>query len=66
MLDDEPLTPSNLEFDAWLKSCDPLWGIRRLADVLAHARDAGLRLRERTAMPANNLILAFDREGAAR
>lgn len=66
ILDDEPLTPSNIEFDAWLKSRDPSWGIRRLADVLAHARDAGLRLRERVAMPANNFMLVFDREGTTR
>ena len=66
ILDDEPLVASNVEFDAWLKSRDPSWGIRRLADVLAHARDAGLRLRERVAMPANNMMLVFQREGAAR
>ena len=65
ILDDEPLAASNVEFDAWLKTRDPSWGIRRLADVLAHARDAGLRLRERVAMPANNLMLVFHREGAA-
>ena len=65
ILDDEPLVASNVEFDAWLKSRDPSWGIRRLADVLAHARDAGLRLRERIAMPANNFMLVFEREGAA-
>ena len=39
ILDDEPLVPSNVEFDAWLK-------------------------RERVAMPANNLMLIFEREGA--
>ena len=66
LLDDEPLAPSNVEFDAWLKTRDPSWGIRRLGDVLAHARDAGLRLRERVAMPANNLMLVLAREGAAR
>ena len=65
ILDDEPLAASNVEFDAWLKTRDPSWGIRRLADVVAHARDAGLRLRERVAMPANNLMLVFHREGAA-
>lgn len=63
VLDDEPLVASNVEFDAWLKARDPSWGIRRLADVLAHARGAGLRLRERVAMPANNLMLVLEREG---
>jgi SAM-dependent methyltransferase len=62
ILDDEPLVASNVEFDAWLKSRDPRWGIRRLADVLAQARAAGLHLRERIAMPANNLMLVFERE----
>ena len=66
VLDDEALVPSNVEFDAWLKTRDPSWGIRRLADVVAHARGAGLRLRERVAMPANNLMLIFEREGAPR
>jgi len=65
-LDDEPLTASNVEFDTWLKTRDPSWGIRRLADVLAHAHAAGLGLRERVAMPANNLMLVFQREGATR
>ena len=66
ILDDEPLAPSNVEFDRWLKAeRDPSWGIRRLADVAARARDAGLRLRERIAMPSNNLMLIFDRQGAA-
>ncbi|HEY8977205.1 MAG TPA: DUF938 domain-containing protein [Burkholderiaceae bacterium] len=65
ILDDEPLAPSNVEFDRWLKTeRDPSWGIRRLADVAAQAHDAGLRLRERVPMPANNLVLVFDREGA--
>jgi hypothetical protein len=61
ILDDEPLVASNVEFDAWLKARDPGWGIRRLAQVVAQAHDAGLRLRERVAMPANNLMLVFER-----
>ena len=65
ILDGEPLVASNVEFDAWLKSRDASWGIRRLADVVAQARGAGLRLRERVAMPANNLMLVFEREGAS-
>jgi hypothetical protein len=62
VLDDEALAPSNREFDASLRARDPSWGIRRLADVLAHAHAAGLRLRERIAMPANNLMLVFERD----
>ena len=64
IVDGEPLTPSNVDFDAWLKTRDPGWGIRRLADVVAQARQAGLRLRERFEMPANNLMLVFEREKA--
>jgi len=62
IVDGEPLAPSNVEFDHWLRTeRDPSWGIRRLSDVAAHARDAGLRLRERVAMPSNNLMLIFER-----
>jgi hypothetical protein len=61
IVDGEPLAPSNIEFDGWLKDRDPTWGIRRLADVLAQAGRAGLRLRERIAMPANNMMLVLER-----
>jgi len=51
--------PSNLAFDESLRARNPAWGIRRLQDVAAEAGRAGLVLRERHAMPANNLLLAF-------
>ncbi len=51
--------PSNLAFDASLKSRDPAWGLRRLEDVKALAAGHGLAFDERIAMPANNLILVF-------
>ena len=61
-LEDEVATaPSNLAFDADLRARDPAWGLRRLADVKAEAAAVGLRLRERVAMPANNLLLVWQR-----
>jgi hypothetical protein len=59
---DVPPAPGNLAFDESLRSRDPAWGIRRLQDVAAQARQAGLRLAARHAMPANNLILVFDKQ----
>lgn len=54
--------PGNVAFDASLRERDPAWGLRRLEAVAAEARRAGLSLRERHAMPANNLLLVFGRE----
>ena len=53
--------PSNLAFDQSLRLRSPAWGIRRLEDVRAEAARAGLELRARHAMPANNLFLMFGR-----
>jgi hypothetical protein len=63
--DDVPTAPSNLQFDESLRARDAAWGIRRLEDVEQEAERAGLALRERHAMPANNLLLVFGRAGAA-
>lgn len=61
LFDDGSDAPSNLAFDADLRARDPAWGVRRLADVVAEAARVGLVLRERVAMPANNLVLVFAR-----
>ena len=57
--DGVPTAPSNLAFDQDLRQRNAAWGIRRLEDVAEEARLAGLALRERHAMPANNLLLVF-------
>ena len=58
---DVPTAPSNLAFDADLRQRNPSWGIRQLADVEKEARLAGLHLRQRISLPANNLLLVFGR-----
>jgi hypothetical protein len=64
-LDDErPTTRSNLDFDADLRRRNPAWGLRRLQEVARQAGNAGLALRERVEMPANNLTLVFGRHAA--
>mgnify|MGYP000910467307 CR=1 FL=1 len=54
-----PTAPSNLAFDADLRARHPQGGLRALAEVAAEARRAGLGLKERVAMPANNLLLVW-------
>jgi SAM-dependent methyltransferase len=61
--DGVPTAPGNLAFDADLRARNPGWGLRRVADVTQQAQAAGLALRERVAMPANNLLLVFARAG---
>lgn len=53
--------PSNLDFDASLRSRNPEWGLRRLEDVMAAAE--GFTLAQVIEMPANNLTVVFRRQG---
>lgn len=62
--DDLPTAAGNIAFDADLRSRNPDWGLRRIADVDAEAARAGLRRFERHAMPANNLAILFRRSRA--
>ena len=64
-LEDGPVAPSNEAFDRSLRARDPAWGIRRLDAVAREAADAGLALRARRPMPANNLLLVFGGAAAA-
>ena len=58
---DVPTSPGNVAFDESLRQRDSAWGIRALEDVVHQAALAGLRLRDRFEMPANNLLLVFRR-----
>jgi cyclopropane fatty-acyl-phospholipid synthase-like methyltransferase len=58
---DMETAPSNLAFDESLRSRDPAWGLRDLADVTALAAANGLSFAERIGMPANNLIVVFEK-----
>jgi hypothetical protein len=60
--DDVPTSEGNIAFDQSLRAQDPAWGIRRREDVEQEAARAGLRLLERHAMPANNLLLVWGRD----
>ena len=53
--------PSNLAFDADLKSRDPRWGLRTVSDFRAEAEGRGLLFVEMRFMPANNVMLLFRR-----
>ncbi|MGR9072062.1 MAG: DUF938 domain-containing protein [Gammaproteobacteria bacterium] len=49
----------NRRFDAWLKTQDPGYGIRDVADVVRTADVAGIRLSMDFAMPADNRLLVM-------
>jgi hypothetical protein len=63
--DGVPTSPGNLAFDADLRARDAAWGLRRVEDVATEAARVGLALRERVAMPANNLLLVWCRSARA-
>ena len=57
----KPTSPSNAEFDTWLRGRDPQSGVRNFEDARELARRRGLALEEDNAMPANNRLLVFRR-----
>lgn len=56
---------SNAVFDTSLRDKDPEWGVRDIADLEKLATSVGLVLVETAEMPANNLVLVFERAKAA-
>ena len=54
---------SNAVFDTSLREQDAEWGVRDIADLEKLAGGVGLALIETVPMPANNMILAFQRSG---
>jgi len=51
--------PSNASFDESLRSRNPFWGLRDIADLERVAEGSGLKLAETIMMPANNMSLVF-------
>ena len=52
-------SPSNAEFDAWLRGRDQKSGVRDFEAIAALAGRYGLTVEEDNAMPANNRLLVF-------
>ena len=52
---------SNLAFDRDLKARNPEWGLRTVERFAQEAQQRGFVLAERQGMPANNLMLLFER-----
>lgn len=60
---DGTLSPqSNVDFDAFLKSKNPAYGIRDIADVQREAQAHGFELTEQHAVPANNFVMVFRKQ----
>ena len=57
----KPTSDSNARFDAMLRARDPASGLRDFEAIDRLAQDAGLRLAEDNAMPANNRLLVWTR-----
>ena len=56
---------SNRAFDLWLRARDARSGIRHFEDIVALAKQHRLALEQDHAMPANNRLLLFVRQGLA-
>lgn len=59
--DGEHTAISNAVFDSSLREANPEWGVRNVEALQELAANGGLVLAEIAEMPANNLILVFER-----
>lgn len=57
--DGQYTSDSNESFDQWLKSRDPLSGIKHFEDMVSLANENGMQLVFDHVMPANNRVLHF-------
>jgi cyclopropane fatty-acyl-phospholipid synthase-like methyltransferase len=51
--------PSNAAFDSSLKTHNPSWGVRDIADLERVGEASRIRLRETINLPANNMLVVF-------
>ena len=62
-VDGRHTSESNVAFDRGLRAQDPRWGVRDLREIEEKAAERDLSFREKVAMPANNLVVVFERGG---
>ena len=62
VVDGQPTTPSNADFDASLRSRDASWGLRDVAELDAFAGAAGLTRVALDDMPANNFYGVWEKK----
>ena len=62
-VDGRHTSQSNAVFDRGLRAQDPRWGVRDLREVEEKAAERNLSFREKVQMPANNLVVVFERGG---
>ena len=53
---------SNINFNSFLQNQNPEWGVRNLEDMVTLGREFNFSLKDTIKMPANNLILIFEKK----
>ena len=66
MKDGQHTSTSNAEFDQWLRSKDPSWGVRGIEEISVFANSNQLVLDRLVPMPANNFMLIYRRSGQTK